>query len=97
MYIPYHVAAVAFQEKLPPLALCFLKLFAEVVLRFLFLLFLQTFFNYSSLFYDLPLPISGYDYIGVVEHELALRSQVQCFMSEALQSSRGVIAFCSWL
>ena len=74
-----------------------LEFVLEVTGRFYCIFAVQTMFNYASMFYALPMPISPQDYMSVISQDWALRTQTQCFLNEALKSSRGVVALFSWL
>lgn len=78
------------------LMLYHIELFVEVFLRFSFIFAFHVLFNWASLVYAQGLPITPQGYIGVLVQDWHLRSQSQCFIAHAHESSRGLVTFFSW-
>jgi hypothetical protein len=74
----------------------FVDLSFEVSLRFFFIFFFHTLFNWGSLLYIQGLPITPQGYISVLVQDWHLRSQTQCFLKHAANSADGIVVLFSW-
>jgi hypothetical protein len=72
-------------------------LLLELSWRCLFVFLFRVLFNWGSLLYLQPPPLTPQAYISVLVQDWHLRSQSECFVHHAMQSSRGSITLFSWL
>jgi hypothetical protein len=73
-----------------------IDLLKEVSLRFLFIFFFHVLFNWASLVYNQPAPITKQGYLDVFAQDWHLRSQSQCFFNHALETEGGLVTLFSW-